>query len=118
MLVPSTGSAFPILASVERISPQRTIAVEAFAAAKVESVVVIEADENVVFDWSVVERGTCASRHLWPWCTGALGQLSARSNTPSLEFRRQWPKGLPYFFPDFLRKRAFVDVCKVTDGRI
>jgi len=57
MRVPSMRSAFPILALDELLSTQRTIAIEAFAAVKIKSVMVIEAGEDVAIDRSLVERG-------------------------------------------------------------
>jgi hypothetical protein len=57
MLVPSTRSVFPILALDELLSAQQTIAIEAFAAVKIKSVMVIETGEDMASDRSVVERG-------------------------------------------------------------
>ena len=57
MPVSFTRWASPISALAELLSTQRTIAVEAFAAVKIESIVVIQAGENVAVDGSLVERG-------------------------------------------------------------
>jgi hypothetical protein len=74
----STRSAFTNLASGELCSTQRTIAIKTFPAVKIKSVAVIEAGENMAFDWSVIERGPSASHHLWSQHTGAASSIVSK----------------------------------------